>query len=197
MCDGWEIEDLPIGCFVMSADLCNAEEVVHRRGPLWTAMRASGSIPGVFPPVLAGGRCLVDGGVLNNLPIDVMTRLAPGRIAAIDVSKETALDPVAARMLGADGGVSGWRLLFRRMNPFRRREPPLLHLGDVLARTTEMASVRIGRSIQERTPVALRIEPPVDAYRMLDFASIDAIVEAGYAHASQHAEGWKRALFEG
>ena len=142
--------------------------------------------------MLSGGRCHVDGGVLNNLPIDVMTRLAPGRIAAVDVSKEVALDLTAARMLGdADAGISGWRLLFRRLNPFRRREPPLLHIGDVLARTTEMAAVRIGRSIQERTPVALRLEPPVGGYRMLDFPSIDAIVEAGYAYASAHAAEWK------
>ena len=198
MCDGWDIEDLPIGCFAMSADLCNAEEVVHRRGPLWMAIRASGSIPGAFPPVLADGRCLVDGGVLNNLPIDVMTRIAAGRIAAVDVSKEIALDPEAARMLGGpDAGVSGWRLLFRRLNPFRRREPRILHIGDVLARTAEMAAVRIGRSIQERTPVALRLEPPVDGYRMLDFASIDAIVEAGYAYGSEHAAEWRRVLLDG
>jgi predicted acylesterase/phospholipase RssA len=195
MCDGWAIEDLPIGYFAVSADLVRAEEVVHRRGPLWAAMRASGSIPGVFPPVVMGERCLVDGGVLNNLPIDVMTRLAAGRIAAVDVSRETALDPEAARMLVTeDGGVSGWRLLWRWLRPWRRRGPRILHIGDVLLRTSEMAAVRNIRSVQERTPVSLRIEPPVDAYRMLDFESIDAIVEAGYAHASAHAADWKRVL---
>ena len=56
---------------------------------------------------------------------------------------------------------------------------------------------RIKVEVQERTPVALRIEPPVDGYRMLDFRTVDAIVEAGYAYASAHAEEWKRALLEG
>ncbi len=195
MCDGWNIEDLPRGYFAMSADLCRAEEFVHRRGPLWIALRASGSIPGVFPPLLVGDRCLIDGGVLNNFPIDVMTRLAAGRIVAVDVSREIALDPSTARLLGGeDGGISGFRLLLRRLNPFRRAEPPLLNLGTVLARTTEMATVRIARSIQEQTPVTLRIEPPVDGYRMLDFKSIDAIVEAGYAHALPQVEAWKQLL---
>jgi predicted acylesterase/phospholipase RssA len=198
MCDGWSIEDLPIGYFAVSADLCQAEEVVHRRGPLWLAMRASGSIPGVFPPVITGDRCLVDGGVLNNLPVDVMARLASGRIVAVDVSREIALDLQSARAIdAADASASGWRLLLRRLNPFRRREPRLLHIGDVLARSSEVAAVRIGRTVQERTPITLRIEPPVDGYRMLDFASIDPIVEAGYRHAAEHVEAWKRELLAG
>lgn len=198
MCDGWNIEDLPLGYFAISADLCRAEEVVHRRGPLWLAMRASGSLPGVFPPVVTDDRCLVDGGVLNNLPIDVMARLSPGKLVAVDVSREIALDLPAVRALAApDASVSGWRLLLRRLNPFRRREPRTLHIGDILGRTSEVAAVRIGRSVQERTPVALRIEPPVDGYRMLDFASIDPIIEAGYQHAAAQVEGWKRALLGG
>lgn len=198
MCDGWNIEDLPIGYFALSADLYRAEEFVHRRGPLWRAMRASGSLPGVFPPVVADDRCLVDGGVLNNLPIDVMARLAAGRIVAVDVSREIALDRSAVHALETnDASVSGWRLLLRRLNPFRRREPRTLHIGDILGRASEVAAVRIGRSIEERTPIALKIEPPVDGYRMLDFASIDAIVEAGYRYAAEHVEEWKRVLAGG
>ena len=85
----------------------------------------------------------------------------------------------------------------RRLNPFRRRGPRLLHVGDVLARAGEVASVRIGRTIQERTPVTLRLEPPVSGYRMLDFASIDPIVEAGYEYARARAGEWKSLLLEG
>jgi NTE family protein/lysophospholipid hydrolase len=196
MCDGRDIEDCPIGYFAVSTDLCRAEEVVHRRGPLWMAMRMSAGFPGAVPPVITGDRCLVDGGVLNNLPIDVMARLSPGRIVAVDVSRQSALDLEAARTLGAspDLSTSGWRLLFRRLNPFRRREAPRLHIGDVLARASEVASVRIARTIQEQTPIALRIEPPVDGYRLLDFGAIDPIVDAGYRFALEHVDEWKRLL---
>lgn len=194
--EGRSIEDLPIGYFAVSADLCRAEEVVHRRGPLWIAMRASASIPGAVPPVIAEDRCLVDGGVLNNLPVDVMARIAPGRIAAIDVSHEGAIDLDTARTFGADddGGVSGFRLLLRRLNPFRKRRAPALHAFDILARATELAAVRGGLRVQETTPIALRIEPPVAQHRMLDVEAIDAIVEAGYQYAAAHADAWKSLL---
>jgi NTE family protein/lysophospholipid hydrolase len=194
LCEGWLIEDLPIGYFAVSVDLCRAEEVIHRRGPLWLAMRSSAAIPGVLPPIITDDACLVDGGVLNNLPVDVMARLAPGRIVAVDVSRESALDLVSARSVGAgaDGSASGWRLLLRRL--FGRHARPALHIGDLLARANEVASIRIARSVQARTPIALRIEPPVDHFRMLDFDAVDAIVEAGYRFGSEHVEAWKAAL---
>jgi predicted acylesterase/phospholipase RssA len=198
-CEGRDIEDLPIGYFAVSADLGRAEEVVHRRGPLWIAMRSSASIPGAVPPMLVEGRCLVDGGVLNNLPVDVMARVTPGYIAAIDVSRAVGIDVESARTFSADadGGVSGWRLLLRRLNPFRRRPAPTFHAVDILARALELAAVRDGRSAQETTPIALRIEPPVEGHGMLDIEAIDSIVEAGYAYAAPRVETWRRLLLPG
>jgi NTE family protein len=194
--DDWSIEDLPIGFFSVATDLLRAEEVVQRRGPLWAAIRASASIPGAFPPVVIDGRCLVDGGVINNLPVDVMARLAPGRIVAVNTSREIAFDLDALQMLGelTDGSTSGWRLLWRRLWPWRKREARALHIADVLARTSEVAAVRIARTIRAETPTTLWIEPPTDGYRMLDFGAIDAIVEAGYRFASERVEEWKSSL---
>lgn len=60
------------GSFCISASLTRAEEVIHERGPLWPAVRASLFLPGIFPPVCAAGDLLVDGGALNNLPAGVM-----------------------------------------------------------------------------------------------------------------------------
>ncbi len=194
--DDWRVEDLPIGFFAVSTDLLRAEEVIHRRGPLWAAIRASASIPGAFPPIAIDGRCLVDGGVINNLPIDVMARLSPGRIAAVNTSKEIAFDLDAIEMLGelADGSTSGWRLLWRRLWPWRKREVRALNIADVLARVSEVAAVRIARATRAETPITLWIEPPTDGYRMLDFEAIDAIVEAGYRFAEGRVEEWKREL---
>ncbi len=135
--------------------------------------------------------------MLNNLPIDVMARLAPGRIVAVDSGRQVSLDAEALRALenASDGGTSGWRLLWRRLlDLLRGRKAPRLHLGDIVARASEVASVRIAREIQARTPIALRIEPPVSSYQMLDFAAIEPIVEAGYTFAAARAEEWKRLL---
>src|SRR5262249_19814190 len=83
------IEDLPIPFFCVSTDLTAAIEKVHTRGSLFTAVRSSISLPGILPPVVVDGRMLVDGGLLNNVPVDVMSRLTEGGpIVAIDVSQE-------------------------------------------------------------------------------------------------------------
>ena len=66
-----EIEDLATPFFCVSTNLTQALEVVHRHGPLAKAVRASISLPGILPPVASGGDLLVDGGLTNNLPIDL------------------------------------------------------------------------------------------------------------------------------
>lgn len=184
-----QIEDLWLNYFAVSADLQHAEEFVHRRGPLWLAQRASTSMPGIYPPVILEGRCLIDGGALNNLPVDVMAGITPGRIIAVDVSQEHAVEFAAHHPMM----ISGWELLWRRLNPFRRapRDP---HIADVLARAGEIAAVRIRRASHASTQVALTITPPVTGYRTLDLSAIDTIVDVAYRHACEHVEGWKAAL---
>lgn len=64
------IEDLPIRYTAIATDLRNEEEVIFRTGSIYTAIRASMAIPGVFRGVVFGDRFLVDGGVLNNVPVN-------------------------------------------------------------------------------------------------------------------------------
>jgi predicted acylesterase/phospholipase RssA len=79
------VEELPVSLFTVSADLMASRTIVHRRGSLVEAVGASMSIPGLVPPFSRPGRLLVDGGVLNNLPVDVMAADDEGPIVAIDV----------------------------------------------------------------------------------------------------------------
>ena len=73
------IEELQTSFFTVSADLLASRTVVHRRGLVWEAVGASMSIPGLVPPLSRPGHLLVDGGVLNNLPVDVMSADDEGR----------------------------------------------------------------------------------------------------------------------
>lgn len=70
-----EIEDLWLPFFCVSTNLSKSEVSVHQLGPLWQLVRASMTIVGLVPPVLRDGEMLVDGGYLNNLPVDVMHSL--------------------------------------------------------------------------------------------------------------------------
>ena len=80
------IEELAHRFFCVSCDLFARELVVHRTGPAAEAVYTSLAIPGVYPPVTGGGRLLVDGGVMDNLPVGTMAAAAEGPVIAVDVS---------------------------------------------------------------------------------------------------------------
>ena len=80
------IEDLDIPYCAVAADLYTGEEVVFDRGPLFDAVRASISIPSLFRPVKYGFRTLVDGGIVNTMPIDKVKRHSGDILVAFDVN---------------------------------------------------------------------------------------------------------------
>jgi len=84
-----EIEDLPIGFFCLSTNLTKGGPAVHARGKLGTWIRASISIPGIFPPLIDDGQIYVDGGVINNMPVDVLRTIGRGPIVAVDIHSDT------------------------------------------------------------------------------------------------------------
>lgn len=79
-------DDLPIPFRAIAADVVTGREVEIDSGSLARAMRASLSVPGVFAPVDAGERMLVDGGIVNNLPVEVVRRMGADVVIAVDVS---------------------------------------------------------------------------------------------------------------
>ncbi len=80
------IEDLRLPYVAVAADLIRKEEVVYRSGSLYHAIRASISVPTVFTPVKEEDRLLVDGGLLNNLPIDLVERTEGDMLIAVHVN---------------------------------------------------------------------------------------------------------------
>lgn len=81
-----KIEDLRIPFRAIAADLYTGEEVVFDQGPLFDAIRASISIPSLFRPVKYGFRTLVDGGIVNTMPIDKVVRNGNDIVVAFDVN---------------------------------------------------------------------------------------------------------------
>ena len=80
-----DFDDLPIPFRAIASDIVAGEAVVLARGDLSQAIRASMSVPGVFTPASIGGRLLVDGGLIGNLPIDVMRSMGVDIVIAVDV----------------------------------------------------------------------------------------------------------------
>lgn len=69
------IEDLRIPFFCTSSNLSSHSLSIHKSGSLWRSVRASASMPGIVPPMVLDGQIHMDGGLLNNLPIDIMKGL--------------------------------------------------------------------------------------------------------------------------
>jgi NTE family protein len=78
-------DELPTPFRAVAVDLLSATPVVMDRGSLASAMRATMSLPLVFPPVERDGKILVDGGMMNNVPADVVRAMGAGRVVAINV----------------------------------------------------------------------------------------------------------------
>ena len=80
-----DIRDLAIPMAVVTTDLQTGETVALHSGRLATAVRASSSVPGVIEPVEINGRLLGDGGVSNNLPVDVVREMGADYVIAVDL----------------------------------------------------------------------------------------------------------------
>jgi len=122
-----EFSELPIPFRAVATDLETGEAVVLERGDLALAMRASMAVPGAFTPVEIDGRHLVDGGIAENLAIEVAQRAGPVRILAVDISSP----PLPFEELGSAAAVlnQAITLLMARENG---RQLARLGEGDLL-----------------------------------------------------------------
>lgn len=92
-------EDLPIELHAIACDLNTGEEVCFCTGPIRPALLATTALPGAFPPVDFDGRVLIDGGVINNVPVNVVDRDDVSQIYVLNVSSELVEDRDVKRPL--------------------------------------------------------------------------------------------------
>ena len=171
-----DIEDLWIPYFAVSSNLSENRIEVHDRGTLWSAVRASVSLPGILPPLLHNGSLLIDGGVLNNLPVDVMRDKIRGRIIAVDLSVEHEY------RLEGQTIPSGYEYLKSRLLPWVEPiEAPTL--ARVLMKTTTLASRREVELARKTAHLYMNV--PLAEYDLMDWARFHEIVEAGYRFANR------------
>lgn len=102
-------ETLTLPLAVAAVDLRQAEDVALTTGDLLQAVRASMAVPGIFPPVEWEGRLLVDGGVLNNLPVDLARQLGAQVVLAVDVGLDPRAEEIWQRSRLPKLGVHMWR----------------------------------------------------------------------------------------
>jgi predicted acylesterase/phospholipase RssA len=166
------IEELPRDFYCVSADLISSRLHVHRRGLLIEAVGASTCLPAVFPPVARENGMLVDGGVLNNLPVDVMAARGEGPVVASDVSARFS----PPRVQSADS--SPLRRLAARMRAtVVGTSDPAPRLQETLVRSITIGSLDSSEAAGGFAD--LMIAPELDGIGLLAFDQLDRIRETG------------------
>jgi predicted acylesterase/phospholipase RssA len=178
-----DIEDLWLPFFAVSSDITENQVKVHQCGPVWRAVRASISLPAILPPVLENGHLLIDGGVLNNLPVDVMREKTRGPIVAVDLAV------TRERRVKLDVVPTGSEYIKSRLLPGRIPiEAPTV--SRVIMQVTTMAS----RKEVERARMLADIflNPQLGDYDFLDWGKMREIIDIGYRHSLPKVQAWLR-----
>ncbi len=190
-------EDLRIPLAVTATDVETGEHLVIRKGDLVEALRAALAFPGIFPPVQMKKRFLVDGGLVNPVPVDVVRSLGATRVLGVcaipEVEKrptETSLAPKApgsgkSPLLSVfnSGAVEK---LFRDIWPgdeskepraqTERRPPNILRVcaQSIVIMENEINALRLSRHDAD-----LLVRPDLNGINLLEFHRADEIIEAG------------------
>ncbi len=178
-----DIEDLVRPFFSVATNLTAGQTVAHRRGALWQWLRASCAIPGVLPPVFHQGQVFVDGGVMNNLPVDVMREGFAGEIIASDIGGD---DAVVAPGSQAEFEWPGLRrVVLDWFSGFRRPSLLRLMLGSGMVNSTAATAAA-------RSAASVVIAPKMQGIDLLEWSAFDDAIERGYVAAREALEASSR-----
>jgi len=179
-----EYEDLWLPFRCVSTNLTTSRSEVHASGPVAPTIRASVAIPGVMPPVPMGEDLLVDGGLLDNLPVGVAADDGRCRtIIAVDVA------PPRGPRAKADYGlsVSGWQSLRASVGRGRSQFPGITA---VLMRSMLVGAMVNRQDALDSAGVDLLMELDVRGVSLLDFEAVAEVAAKGYDLALPLLQEW-------
>lgn len=200
----FETLEKPLRC--VATNLKTGEEVVFSKGNLQSAIRASISIPGIFSPHEMDGRYLIDGGLVNPIPVDQVREMGADYVLAVDVNhgclqrkeNETAKTP-PSRSHTLKGPLGEWlhkleakykenepRKLEKIREWFKTDRPPTV--VDVLGDTLHIIENQVGKIRMQIEKPDLLLTPEVGDIDIFDFHHAEEIIEAGRASVREHAD---------
>lgn len=204
------IEDLGLPFVAVATDIALGREVWLRSGPLLDSLRASAAIPGIVTPVKLDGRWLVDGGVVNPVPVSACRALGANLVIAVDLStqlmhryvEDTAHErkpqqPVELPQPAADTSPERtWSAAMREMaaelqqwvrsDPDKPKPDQPPSMFEVMGATIDIMSTRITRSRLSGDPPDMLITPRLPDIAMFDFHRAAEAIDEG-RRATLHA----------
>lgn len=203
------IDDLPLRYSAVSTDLETGQEIWLQRGSLLEAVRASVALPGLMTPVYREGRWLLDGGLVNPVPVSVCRALGAEVIIAVDLNADLLQKHRITRR-GKPKGKPGQNDNVREQggNPggdfrdFLRQQvsnvkaslwrsdatPEVPSLIDIVLRSVNIMQVRITRSRMAGEPPELVIAPRLSHISLMEFHRAKEAIDEGYRTIERMAD---------
>ena len=215
--DNRSFSSLKMPFAAVATDIERAEEVVITEGPIVKAIRASISIPGIFTPAMLKGRAMVDGGLMNPVPVDVVKKLGADYIIAVDVSPTVKTDSVGLteeltdisenkpQIISSDdfndnlavfvNKTINWDRLKNKVNELTQgfwdskiREPVKLNVFKILMSSWNIVENQITELQMARHKPDLHIKPSLDNIGLFDFHKAGEIIKIGEIEARKKLE---------
>ncbi len=206
------LEELPLSYCAVATDLTACREVVLNEGDLIEAIRASISVPGIFTPVKKNGGFLVDGGLVNPVPVSAVRNMGADYVIAVDLNHARVdktsgnrIDPVAPSTEHGAGRLlrKKWRIA-QTLNKKRiESSSPAASQGrlwtqrntvpnifDVLTNSINIMEAQITATRLAAEPPDLLVQPKLGNIRFLEFHRADEAIAEGYRAAM--AQLWER-----
>jgi NTE family protein len=185
-----EIDELPLPFGAIATELASGRELWLRHGKVLDAVRASCAMPGLLTPVVREGAVLVDGGLVNPVPVSMCRALGADLVVAVDLSwgklgpyrrgKETELAPRE---------VPGWLDRFRpliasswlKSKPKPEETPDIPSLFNVFMTSLDIVEMRVARSRLAGEPADVLITPLLPDFATMDYHRAREAIAEGRA----------------
>jgi NTE family protein len=176
-----QIEDLHIPFVAVATDMVQNREVYYRSGDMYKALRASIAIPGVFTPVLENGQFLVDGGVLNPLPLNLVQKEKDEYVVAVNVNG--ASSSVMTTLEAKQEVTALWKWLNPIMQKGNKPKDLLpiseYSLRELLLSTYNMTQDRLASYLLKTYPPDILIEIPRNSCSTFEFYKAQYMIDLG------------------
>ena len=182
------VETLPVRFATVATELGTGHEIWLTRGPLVEMMRASYALPGVFDPIRLGGRWLMDGALVNPIPITVARALGADLVLCVNLNGDIRIRGTVIQSHGAeeeDEVVQAVMQEPRRWGLFGRRETPPKRPSDapgiaaVMMDAFNITQDRIARSRLAGDPPDVMVSPKLSPVGLFEFHRADDCIELG------------------
>ncbi len=194
----WQMEDLKIHTSIIAADINGKEEVIFEKGKLFDAIRASVAYPTVITPVELDGKLLVDGGIVNPLPVNKVKRNEGDIIVAVDLSAEFDYIPLPKYKNTIEESnnmtfsivkniISKWRGETNDNESLRDRWSYLKIIDESL----NMMHRRITTLSLQLSPPDIIIHVSQESGGLFDYYRAEELIEYGRAQAIKSIEKWE------